>query len=408
MAVLDEGVSRAYVSPQIEKILGFTQEEWLEDPVRWYRQIHPEDRGRWSVEAAQLFLTGQPLRSVYRVMARDSSVIWFHCQAKMVRTDDGRPWFVHGVGFDVTDLKRAEIELKEAHDELEDRVRQRTAELAKANADLALRAEELTRANAELERFAYSASHDLQEPVRNVAIFGGLLREQYHGKLDPQAEMYLRFVTEGAERMELMVRDLLAYSRVASGHAEGAGQPVDANVALAELLESLQMGILESRATITHDLLPVVRLAKSHLQQVLQNLILNALKYRSGMPPQIHISAQTGDGCWRFAVSDNGIGIAPEYHEHIFGMFKRLHGADQYPGTGIGLAICKRIVEGYGGRIWVESECGRGATFLFTVPHTAAIPLSGPGCPAASPQRDGAPAEWPSATPLRARRTSSM
>ena len=375
MAVLDGGISKAYVSPQIEKMLGFTQEEWLDNPVRWYSQIHPEDRERWSVEAAQLFLTGQPLRSVYRVMARDSSVIWFHCQAKMVLSDDGRPWFIHGVGYDVTDLKRAENELKEAHDQLEDRVRQRTAELAKANAELAKanaelaqRAEKLTRANADLERFSYSASHDLQEPIRNVAIFGRLLEEQYQGKLDAQGERYLRFVTEGAERMELLVRDLLAYSRVASGLPQDASETVDANVALAELLQSLQIVIVENQATITHDPLPTVRLARIHLQQLLQNLILNALKYRSDMPPQVHVCAEPNDGYWLFAVTDNGIGIAPEYHVKIFGLFQQLHAPGAYGGTGIGLAIAKRAVERMRGSIGVESTPGEGSRFWIELP----------------------------------------
>jgi PAS domain S-box-containing protein len=362
MAFLDEGTSKAYVSPQIETLLGFTQDEWLNDPVRWYWQIHPEDRGRWSAEAAQLFLIGEPLRSVYRVMARDGNVVWFHCQAKMVRTNDGMPWFIHGVGFDVTDLKRAEEAVKQAHAELEDRVQQRTAELAQ-------RAGELARANADLEQFAYSASHDLQEPIRNVAIFSELLRQRYGDKLDPQGERFLNFVTEGALRMEMLVRDLLAYTRVANT-TEIISERVDGNVVLAALLDSLQSVISHNQATITHGPLPTVEIPKVHLQQVFQNLILNALKYRSDKPPVVHISAQAQGEHWLFAVSDNGIGIAPEHHQQIFGIFKRLHGRDKYPGTGIGLAITKRTVERYGGKIWVESKLGQGATFLFTLPST--------------------------------------
>jgi PAS domain S-box-containing protein len=136
MAFLDKGIGEAYVSPQIEAMLGFSQEEWLNDPVRWYSQIHPDDKARWSLEAAQMFLTGEPLRSVYRVIARDRRVIWFHCEAKMVRRDDGSPWFIHGVGFDITELKQAEAALKQAHDELEMRVHERTAELERANREL--------------------------------------------------------------------------------------------------------------------------------------------------------------------------------------------------------------------------------------------------------------------------------
>src|SRR5215510_902125 len=136
MAFLDRGISEAYISPQIESILGFSQQEWLNDPVRWYSQIHPDDKARWSAEAVNLFLSGEPLQSTYRVMARDGHVVWFHCEAKMVRHDDGRPWFIHGVAFDISDFKQSEVALKKAHDELEMRVRQRTAELARTNADL--------------------------------------------------------------------------------------------------------------------------------------------------------------------------------------------------------------------------------------------------------------------------------
>jgi PAS domain S-box-containing protein len=367
MALLDGGIGEAYVSPHLERMLGFTQAEWLDDPVRWYRQIHPDDRGRWSVEAAELFLTGNPLRSVYRVVARDGRVIWFDCQAEMVRSDDGRPWFIHGVAFDITDLKRAEEELKKAHDELEVRVQQRTAELERVNAQLAQRAEELARSNADLEQFAYSASHDLQEPIRNVAIYTEFLKQRYQGKLDASADQFLSFLTEGARRMEMLVRDLLAYTRTASDTEEPQGL-IDANVVLAESLESLRVAIRESQAAITHDPLPAIRIQQVHLQQLLQNLLSNAIKYRSDDPPRIHISAKRLDGYWLFSVSDNGIGIPPEYQQKVFGIFKRLHGREKYPGTGIGLAICKKIVERFGGRIWVESEAGQGATFQFTLP----------------------------------------
>jgi PAS domain S-box-containing protein len=366
MALLDEGVSRAYVSPQIEMLLGFTQEEWLNDPVRWYWQIHPEDRGRWSIEAAELFLTGQPLRSVYRVMARDGNAIWFHCHAKMVRREDGRPWFIHGVAFDITDLKRAEEGLRKAHDELEDRVEERTAELSKANAELAHRAEELARANADLEQFAYSASHDLQEPIRNVAVFAELLKDEYQDKLDARGAQFLGFITEGAQRMNRLVNDLLTYMWAGSA-GEEASQSEDANAVLAVVLDSVQTLISENQATITHAPLPKLNMPKAHLQLVFQNLISNAIKYRSAEPPCVDIGAKALDGYWLVSVKDNGLGIAAEHHQKIFGLFKRLH-SKAYPGTGLGLAICKRIVERYGGRIWVESEIAQGATFLFTVP----------------------------------------
>ncbi|MGH9632328.1 MAG: sensor histidine kinase [Bryobacteraceae bacterium] len=382
MAALDDGRAEAYVSPHIEAVLGFTREEWLEDPVRWYTQIYPDDRSRWNIEAANFLLSGQPLRSVYRVVARDGHVVWFHCEAKMVRKPDGQPWFIHGVGIDITELKLAEQEVKQARDELERRVQERTAELAKANADLraqiaeriraeaglARRAEELARSNKDLEQFAYSASHDLQEPIRNVSICAQLLSRRYRQGLDPEGESLLETVITGAKQMESLVLDLLEYTHVARD-SETPRDSCDANEVLARVLHNLEAQILSSGAQISHDPLPVVFLPSVRLQQILQNLISNAIKYRSSATPCIHVSASAVESRgWQFSVKDNGIGIDPKYHDKIFGIFKRLHTKDRYPGTGIGLAICKRIVDNAGGKIWVESELGRGSDFRFFIP----------------------------------------
>jgi PAS domain S-box-containing protein len=369
MARLEDGHSEAYVSPHIETILGFTREEWLDDPIRWYYQIHPDDRGRWNTEAASFVLSGQPLRSVYRVLARDGHVVWFQCEVKMVRRPGGQPWFFHGVGIDVTDLKNAEHELQRAHDELEIRVQERTAELSRANAELQQRAEQLARSNADLEQFAYSASHDLQEPIRNVAISAQLLARHHSASLDPEAQGLLKTALNSAYHMESLVRDLLEYTRVARA-AEETETETDANRVMETVLQTLEATIRDSGAEVTCDLLPSVRLPAFRLQQLLQNLVSNGIKYRSDKPSRIHVSAALVDGSWVFSVEDNGIGIDPAYHERIFGIFKRLHNKDKYPGTGIGLAICKRIVEHVGGRIWVESELGKGARFMFTIPNS--------------------------------------
>jgi PAS domain S-box-containing protein len=227
--------------------------------------------------------------------------------------------------------------------------------------------EELKRANADLDQFAHSASHDLQEPLRTVSVYSQLLRRKFENNLDPEAEQYIRYVVKGAARMEALVRDLLAYTQTSSP----SDQPVpvvDASTALDGALSNLRAAIENSEACVTHGTLPKVRIPQVHLTQLFQNLIGNAIKYRREQPLRIKIGAEPREQGWLFSVEDNGIGIEEKYREHIFGIFKRLHTADEYSGTGIGLAICQRIVERAGGRIWVESQPGQGSTFLFTLP----------------------------------------
>ena len=226
---------------------------------------------------------------------------------------------------------------------------------------------ELRRANADLERFAYSASHDLKEPLRMVSLFCQLLQEKYMGRLDAQADSYITQAVQGAHRMEILVRDLLHYMQV-TAPAEEVLTAVDANVVLGQTLHSLRDSIQQQQAVISQSPLPPAQLPAVHLQQIFQNLITNAIKYRSSDAPRIHVSGTVEEGQTTFAVRDNGIGIEPRYHGRIFELFQRLHGKDEYEGTGIGLAVCQKIVARYGGRIWVESEPGRGATFFFTIP----------------------------------------
>jgi light-regulated signal transduction histidine kinase (bacteriophytochrome) len=230
--------------------------------------------------------------------------------------------------------------------------------------------QELRRLNEDLQQFAYSASHDLQEPIRNVAIYSEVVATQYREVLDDDGRQYLGFLVEGGRRLATLINDLLAYTR--AGVIEGSVSSINTSKVLKNTLASLAEAIREAGGTITYDSLPDVYMAEAHLQQVLQNLLSNALKYRTEAPPQIHISAADLGAFWRFSVRDNGIGIDPQYKEKIFGVFKRLHRDQKYPGTGIGLAISHRVVERYGGRIWVESEVGKGATFFFTIPRYAA------------------------------------
>ena len=229
------------------------------------------------------------------------------------------------------------------------------------------RQETLTRVNADLEQFAYSASHDLQEPIRNIAVYSELLSRRYGNLLDGRGQEFLGYIHEGALRMEMLVHDLLAYTKAASITDE-VPEPVEAEQPLQAALSNLAEAIRQSDAQLSYRSLPAVRMREVHLQQLFQNLIGNGIKYRSQEIPQLVISAEKSDGRWLFSIRDNGIGIRPEYKERIFGLFKRLHGNDEYTGTGIGLAICQRIVDRYRGRIWVESEPGKGSTFFFTIP----------------------------------------
>jgi light-regulated signal transduction histidine kinase (bacteriophytochrome) len=262
--------------------------------------------------------------------------------------------------------RKAEAALIKANEDLDRRVQERTAELHAVNEDLRRSNEALRRANGDLEQFAFSASHDLQEPLRNVAIYGQLLSRRYGDGLDEEGRQFLKIVTGGARRMENLVNDLLTYTR--AGREEGdEPEIVDANASLEEALSNLSGAIEECGATITHNGLPSLCMRRVHLQQLFQNLIGNALKYRGEEAPRIRVTADRVEDHWRFSVEDNGIGISPEYREKIFGIFKRLHHNGQYSGTGIGLAICQRLVERYDGRIWVESQLGCGARFFFTI-----------------------------------------
>jgi signal transduction histidine kinase len=227
-------------------------------------------------------------------------------------------------------------------------------------------AEELERSNRELEQFAYVVSHDLKAPLRTISGFGELLQKRLQGRLDEDSQNWLSHMTQGAIRMQALIDDLLAYSRV--GREEVASELTSVSSACDEALANLQASIQETGAKVTCDSLPAVVIDRYQLVQLLQNLLGNAIKFHGDQPPEIEVRAVRKGDDWLFSVRDNGIGIAPENVERIFRIFERVHGEEEYPGTGIGLAICKKIVEIHGGRIWVESEPGAGATFYFTIP----------------------------------------
>lgn len=295
------------------------------DPAEMRRMI--AETGGWRGEATQL--------------RRDGTRLPVEVASIVLRGAGGRLRGYVSVNRDITERKRAE--------------------------ELLLRqAEELRRSNAELQQFAYVASHDLQEPLRMVSSFTQLLARRYRGRLDADADDFIAYAVDGANRLQTLINDLLAYSRV--GRQGPALELVDCDAVVDRAIESLQMAIAESGATVTHDPLPTVRADASQLVQVFLNLIGNAVKYRSAEPPQIHVSAERGAAEWIFSVCDNGIGVEPQYAERIFIIFQRLHSREEFSGSGIGLAICKKIVERHGGRIWVESLPGRGSRFMFTIP----------------------------------------
>ena len=262
---------------------------------------------------------------------------------------------------DITDRKRTEDELKKAHDELELRIKERTGELQLSNM-------ELERSNADLQQFAYVASHDLQEPLRNIASCLQLLEKDYKNRLSADADQYIHYAVDSAVRMKALILDLLAYSRVAT-----RGKPLeqtDCEQILGRALQNLDLAITETGALITHDPLPTILADDTQLLQAFQNLIQNAIKFRGNDSPHIHVSAVKDKQEWIFSIKDNGIGIGSQHLDRIFVIFQRLHKRSEYEGTGMGLAIVKKVVERHGGRVWAESEPGVGTTVYFALPSS--------------------------------------
>ena len=362
MAALQEdaaAISELYVSPQIEALLGFTQKEWLEDPVLWYRQLHPDDQERWHLEFARTCSTAEPFDSVYRFLTRDGRTVWVHGHATVVRDREGRPVFLQGVAFDITDRRLAEEAMAELNQTLERRVRDAVAEAEQ-------RALELARSNDALDRFAYITSHDLREPLRTMMRYMQLLQKRYGSEFDATAEEYISKTIGGARQMNQLISDLHTHSRIGR---QGEFTDVDCGSVLTEACGNLRAALEESHASVSAEPLPTVEGVRSEIVLLFQNLIQNAVKFRGKAPPAIQVRVDRREDHWLFRFQDNGLGIEPQYLERIFMIGERLHGR-RIPGTGFGLANCHKIVQRHNGRIWAESQPGAGSTFCFTLPLT--------------------------------------
>jgi PAS domain S-box-containing protein len=383
VAITDLRGTITYVNDKFCSISKYSREELIGENHRILNSgHHPKEFFR---EMYGTIARGKVWRAEIRNRAKDGSIYWVDTTIVPTLGMEGKPRQYVAIRADVTERKQAEenlvklhgemearnlkleektMELQRTRDELEYRVIKRTEDLAKANRTL-------ENSNIELQQFAYVASHDLQSPLRSISGFVQLLKMDYEEKLDDQARDYIRRTVESIAQMQTLIRDLLSYSRVESRSRPFLPVPLmDVFHGAVSLLES---SIRDAGGQVTCDELPVVSGDSSQLAQLVQNLIGNGLKYHGTEPPHVHVSAGPGikKNEWIVSVRDNGMGIEPKYFGRIFEIFKRLHDQKEYPGTGIGLAVCRRVVERHGGVIWVESEPGHGSNFRFSIPADA-------------------------------------
>ena len=335
----------------LKNMFGYELTEAEKEKNFWQNRTHPDDLEAMTSKRNHILFQTSELywEDEYRFRRADGTYAHIFDKGYIIRHPDGKPYRMIGATQDISLQKESEALLLELNNRLKKR------------------AEELVNSNIELERFAYVASHDLQEPLRMVTSFLQLFKKRYEGKIDETADQYIHFAVDGAERMKTLIMDLLEYSRL--GSKTETLQEIDLNYFLKELKEVFNKTSEEKGATITIGQMPIVKANKTQLFQLFQNLVSNALKYHSNQPPEISITCNIKEEEFVFEVKDNGIGIDPSAHEKVFVIFHRLHSRSEYSGTGIGLAICKKIVEQHGGRIWVESEPGKGSSFFFSLPR---------------------------------------
>lgn len=329
-----------FISAYVETLLGYTVEEAKAEGF-WEKVVHPDDWPQTMQGTETIYQNHKTGKLQFRCIHKDGHMVQLETHSTVLNDEDGKPIGVVGVMTDITERKQAEESLSQY-------------------------AEELRRSNEELEQFAYVASHDLQEPLRMVTSYLQLIEKRYSEHLDDDAREFISYAVDGATRMKTLINDLLAYSRIQRG--KGEPEPVQMNEVLEQALYNLQLAIEDADALITHDPLPQLIANRAQMVQLLQNLIGNAIKFRSECRPEIHIGVKREGKMWHFTVKDNGIGIDEAYFDRIFIIFQRLHMRGQYPGTGIGLAICKKIVDKHGGRIYAESNPGEGTIFHFMLP----------------------------------------
>ncbi|MEO6670077.1 MAG: ATP-binding protein, partial [Ferruginibacter sp.] len=333
------------------KLYGINPDNFSGAYDAWERGLHPEDLNRAAEELQTSIRSGKNFDTEFRVVWPDKTIHYIKADAIVYRDNAGLPVRLVGTNRDITESKNYE------------------EELLLLNKSLSIHAEELKRSNEELEQFAFVASHDLQEPLRMVSSFMDQLKRKYADRLDEKALQYIHFATDGAKRMKQIILDLLQYSR-ASRPAEGQ-EKVDLNELLDEFKALRRNLISEKKASITSRKLPALNTHKAAMTQILHCLLDNAIKYsKEETKPEVEIDAIELENEWKFSVKDNGIGIDPQFYDKIFVIFQRLHNKDTYSGTGIGLSVAKRHVEFLGGRIWLESDPGKGSTFYFTLPKT--------------------------------------
>ncbi len=367
MASFTNGLSEIYVSPHIETLLGYSAEEWIDNPILWYQRLHPDDKQRWNQEFSRTVSWAEPFKADYRFLTKDNRVVWIHGEARVIRDTAGRPSFVQGVGYDITELKEAEVVLRRSREELERLVEARTTELEAANQSLLLAKDEADRANRAKSEFLSRMSHELRTPLNAILGFGQLIEMNVTSPEDIESTQQV--LKSGHHLLEL-INEILDLASIEAGRFALTLGPVDAARIVRDIVVMVRPLAAKRQIRITTaDCGHRVRVDSQRLKQVLLNLISNAIKYnREGGSVAIEFVPDGADHL-RITITDTGAGMSPEDLRALFNPFERLNAAATgVEGTGLGLVVCKRLVEAMEGEIGVESRLGEGSTFWIRLP----------------------------------------